>query len=94
MVERGLEPDFPAAVRAQPAGLGGPGRDADPLRYPDLSLLVTGQSEGNTWVRLLTPPVAGKLWTDGAALDVGTRVDVRLVSTDMERGFIDFALLR
>jgi len=56
--------------------------------------IVTGQSDGNTWVRLLTPPVEGKLWADGAALDVGARVDVRLTSTDVERGFIDFALLR
>ncbi len=51
---------------------------------------VTGASEKGTWVRILRPPVEGRL--DGApkGLDVGHRLRVQLVHTDVERGFIDF----
>jgi exoribonuclease-2 len=52
--------------------------------------LVTGASDKGTWVRLLEPPVEGKLAT-GNGLDVGDTVRVELVSTNVERGFIDFA---
>ena len=41
-------------------------------------------------VRTLTPPVEGKLVGEMPELDVGAQVRVRLVSTDVERGFIDF----
>jgi exoribonuclease-2 len=40
---------------------------------------------------LLDPPVEGRLERGFEGLDVGDRVRVRLVSTDAERGFIDFA---
>ena len=52
--------------------------------------IVTGASDKGTWVRLLEPPVEGKLGT-GNGLDVGDTVRVELVSTNVERGFIDFA---
>ena len=52
--------------------------------------IVTGASDKGTWVRLLEPPVEGKLVT-GNGLDVGDTVRVELVSTNVERGFIDFA---
>lgn len=52
--------------------------------------IVTGASSKGTWVRLLDPPVEGKLQT-GNGLDVGDRVGVQLVSTNVDRGFIDFS---
>ena len=53
--------------------------------------IVTGASEKGTWVRLLDPPVEGKLVTGGNGLDVGDRLHVKLVSTNVEHGFIDFS---
>jgi len=52
--------------------------------------IVTGRSVSDTWVRIFTPPVEGKLVAQVLALDVGQRIRVKLVSTDVERGFIDF----
>ncbi len=51
---------------------------------------VTGASEKGTWVRLLQPPVEGRLESGFEGLDVGHRLRVQLVSTDVERGYIDF----
>jgi VacB/RNase II family 3'-5' exoribonuclease len=53
--------------------------------------IVTGASEKGTWVRVLHPPVEGKLVSGFKGLDVGDRVSVELVSTNVERGYIDFA---
>lgn len=53
--------------------------------------IVTGASDKGTWVRLLEPPVEGKLVTGANSLDVGDTVRVELVSTNVERGYIDFA---
>ena len=53
--------------------------------------LFTGASEKGTWVRLFHPPVEGKLVRGFEGLDVGDRVRVELIGTDVERGFIDFA---
>ncbi len=53
--------------------------------------VVTGASEKGTWVRIFEPPVEGKVAQGAAGLDVGDRARVRLISTDVERGFIDFA---
>jgi VacB/RNase II family 3'-5' exoribonuclease len=53
--------------------------------------IVTGASEKGTWVRLFHPPVEGKLIRGFEGLDVGDRVRVELIGTDVERGFIDFA---
>jgi len=52
--------------------------------------IVTGASDKGTWVRLLHPPVEGRLASGFAGVDVGQRLRVQLVSTDVERGFIDF----
>ncbi len=52
--------------------------------------IVTGASEKGTWVRLLDIPIEGKLVTGFEGLDVGDRVGVQLIETDVERGFIDF----
>lgn len=52
--------------------------------------VVTGASEKGTWVRLLRPPVEGRLERGFQGLDVGDRVRVRLTGTNVGRGFIDF----
>ena len=59
--------------------------------------IVTGVNNYGTFVRALEPHVEGMLVNAGKpgakkGLDVGDRVTVKLVSTDPERGFIDFAL--
>jgi len=52
--------------------------------------IVTGVSDKGTWVRLLHPPIEGKLVSGFQGLDVGQSVRVQLTHTDVERGFIDF----
>jgi VacB/RNase II family 3'-5' exoribonuclease len=54
--------------------------------------VISGVTKDGTWVRLSHPPVEGKLVGSFKHLDVGHRVDVRLVATDPEKGFIDFEL--
>jgi VacB/RNase II family 3'-5' exoribonuclease len=53
--------------------------------------IVTGVNNYGTFVRTLDPHVDGKVVQGGKGLDVGDRVTVKLVSTDPQRGFIDFA---
>jgi ribonuclease R len=52
--------------------------------------LVTGASEKGTWVRLLSVPVEGKLVQGFDGIDVGDRIRVQLIDTNVEQGFIDF----
>jgi exoribonuclease-2 len=52
--------------------------------------VVTGASEKGTWVRIFEPPVEGKLVHGWEDLQVGDKLRVKLTSTDVERGFIDF----
>ena len=53
--------------------------------------VVTGASEKGTWVRVFKPPVEGKVVRGEEGLEVGNKVRVKLLSTDVEHGFIDFA---
>ena len=53
--------------------------------------IVTGASQKGTWVRLFRPPVEGRLDRGFEGVDVGDRIRVRLIHTDVQRGFIDFA---
>jgi exoribonuclease-2 len=52
--------------------------------------IVTGASPKGTYVRLLRPPVEGRVVRGEQGLDVGDRARVRLIAADPERGFIDF----
>lgn len=52
--------------------------------------LVTGASEKGTWVRLLKPPVEGRLTAGYEGADVGDQIRVQLTGLNIERGFIDF----
>lgn len=56
--------------------------------------IVTGASEKGTWVRIFHPAVEGRVVHGWDGMDVGERVRVKLVGTDVERGFIDFVGLR
>ena len=58
--------------------------------------IVTGVNQYGTFVRAVDPHVEGMLVNAGKpgtkGLDVGDKLTVKLVSTDPQRGFIDFAM--
>ncbi|MDT5294671.1 MAG: exoribonuclease [Acidobacteriota bacterium] len=56
--------------------------------------IVTGANEKGTFARLIHPLAEGRIVRGEEGLDVGDRVRVRLLSTDANRGFIDFARAR
>jgi VacB/RNase II family 3'-5' exoribonuclease len=53
--------------------------------------LVTGVTPKGTFVRVLQPHVEGLLAQGQQGLDVGDRLRVKLIRTDVQRGYIDFA---
>ena len=56
--------------------------------------VVTGASDKGTWVRISNPATEGRVVRGFQGLDVGDRVRVQLVHTDVARGFIDFAVIQ
>jgi exoribonuclease R len=54
--------------------------------------IVTGVNQHGSFVRTLDPHVDGMLVRGGKGLDVGDKVTVKLVATDPQRGYIDFAV--
>lgn len=52
--------------------------------------LVTGAEEKGTYVRIITPPVEGRVVRGERGLVVGQKVRVRLLKADPYNGFIDF----
>ncbi len=56
----------------------------------EFDAIVTGAANKGTWVRVLHPPVEGKLVGGFFGLKVGYKIRVKLLSTDIENGFIDF----
>jgi VacB/RNase II family 3'-5' exoribonuclease len=60
----------------------------------EFDAFVTGASPKGTFVRVIAPPIEGKVVTGEKGLDVGDRVRVRLSNADVDRGFIDFSAVR
>ena len=52
--------------------------------------IVTGANDKGTWVRLIKPPVEGKVVQGSHGLDGGDSIRVKLISVNVEEGFIDF----
>jgi len=53
--------------------------------------IVTGATDHGTFVRVMQPHIEGLLAQGEQGLDVGDRLRVKLIRTDVQRGFIDFA---
>jgi exoribonuclease-2 len=52
--------------------------------------ICTGAADKGTWVRIFQPPIEGRLLYGVEGVDVGDRLKVQLVRTDVEKGYIDF----
>jgi len=52
--------------------------------------ICTGAAAKGTWVRIFQPPIEGRLLYGFEGVDVGQRLKVQLVRTDVEKGYIDF----
>jgi hypothetical protein len=70
--------------------LGFGGEERVGVSFLRLDSIVTGASAKGTWVRLLHPPIEVRLESGFEGMDVGHELRVQLVSTDVERGYIDF----
>jgi exoribonuclease II len=53
--------------------------------------IVTGVTPKGTFVRIMQPHVEGLLAHGQAGLDVGDKLRVKLIRTDPQRGYVDFA---
>ncbi len=53
--------------------------------------LVTGATDHGTFVRVFQPHIEGLLAQGDQGLDVGDKLRVKLVRTDVQKGYIDFA---
>ena len=56
--------------------------------------IVTGVNRNGTFVRLLAPPAEGRVVRHQEGMDVGEYVQVRLIGTDADKGWIDFEGVR
>jgi exoribonuclease II len=54
--------------------------------------IVTGASDKGTWIRVMQPPVEGKVVRGARGLDVGDRCRAKLVEVSVPNGWIDFAV--
>jgi exoribonuclease-2 len=52
--------------------------------------MCTGAADKGTWVRIFHPSVEGRLLYGHEGVDVGNRLRVQLIHTDVEKGYIDF----
>ena len=53
--------------------------------------IVTGVTPHGTFVRILRPHVEGLLAQGQQGVDVGDKMRVKLIRTDVQHGYIDFA---
>jgi exoribonuclease-2 len=53
--------------------------------------IVTGATEHGTFVRVMQPHIEGLLAQGEQGLDVGDKLRVKLIRTDVQKGYIDFA---
>jgi exoribonuclease-2 len=53
--------------------------------------LVTGATDHGVFVRVLQPHIEGLLAQGDQGLDVGDKLRVKLIRTDVQKGYIDFA---
>ena len=53
--------------------------------------IVTGKTDHDTFVRVLQPHIEGLLAQGSQGLDVGDKVRAKLIRTDPQKGYIDFA---
>lgn len=65
-----------------------------PLLGTKFSAIVSGMNNNGTWVRIFTPPAEGMLIHEGSHLEVGDKLEVKLVNADVDQGFIDFVRVR
>jgi len=56
--------------------------------------ICTGAADKGTWVRIFQPPIEGRLLYGFEGVDVGHRLKVQLIRTDVEKGYIDFKKTR
>ncbi|HEY4056346.1 MAG TPA: RNB domain-containing ribonuclease [Kofleriaceae bacterium] len=57
----------------------------------EFEAIVTGVNKSGTFARLLHPPAEGRVVDGERGLDVGEKIRVRLLDTEVQKGFIDFA---
>jgi hypothetical protein len=89
MTQYGFEPDFPPEIAQQLAAL--KANPPKPRRIGDtFDAIVTGATPKGTFVRVMQPRVKGLLAEGGKGLNVGDKLTVKLIRTDVQRGFIDF----
>ena len=91
MTERGLEPEFSGSVMAQLASITGPGRETASATC-DLTGLPWCSTAGKVRARIFSPSAEGMVAAGAAGSKVGDKVRLRLLPTDVERGFIGIAL--
>jgi exoribonuclease R len=53
--------------------------------------IVTGVTDSGTFVRVMQPRLEGLLAQGAQGLDVGDKLRAKLIRTDVQRGYIDFA---
>jgi exoribonuclease-2 len=80
-VERKMRKTIAASVLAQRIG-------------QEFDAIVTGVKDVGTFARTLNPPADGRIVRGEKGLDVGEKIRVRLLSTDVDKGFIDFECVK
>ena len=53
--------------------------------------IVTGKTDHGTFVRVMQPHIEGMLAQGANGLDVGDKIRAKLIRTDVQKGYIDFA---